>query len=95
MLLVGGLPAVVREVRVFETMRPDFGTGGECQGLWEPDKKRIIVKRSELASLTSFAGTLLHEITHASSGYPDVSRESESALTEVTGQLSGACLRKG
>ncbi len=52
--LVGGLPTVVREVRVSETMRPDFGTGGECQGLWEPDKKRIIVKRSELATLTSF-----------------------------------------
>ena len=92
--LVGGLPAVVREVRVSETMRPDFGTGGECQGLWEPDKKRIIVKRSELATLTSFAGTLLHEITHANSGYPDVNREFESALTEVIGQLSGACLRQ-
>ena len=62
------LPAVVREVRVSETMRPDFGTGGECQGLWEPDKKRIIVKRSELATVTSFAGTLLHEIIHANSG---------------------------
>lgn len=92
--LVGGLPAVVREVRISETMRPDFGTGGDCQGLWEPDKKRIIVKRSELATLTSFAGTLLHEITHANSGYPDVSREFESALTEVIGQLSGACLRQ-
>jgi len=91
--LVGGLPAVVREVRVSETMRPDFGTGGECQGLWEPDKKRIIVKRSELASLTSFAGTLLHEITHANSGYQDVSREFESALTDVIGQLSSVCLR--
>ena len=92
--LVGGLPAVVREVRVSETMRPDFGTGGECQGLWEPDKKRIIVKRSELATLTSFAGTLLHELTHANSGYPDVSREFESALTEVIGELSGVCLRQ-
>jgi hypothetical protein len=90
--LVGGLPAVVREVKVSETMRPDFDTGGECQGLWEPDKKRIIVKRSELATLTSFAGTLLHEITHANSGYPDVSREFESALTKVIGQLSSACL---
>jgi len=90
--LVGGLPAQVREVRISETMRPDFGSGGECQGLWEPDKKRIIVKRSELATLTSFAGTLLHEITHANSGYQDVSREFESALTEVIGQLSGAWL---
>jgi len=74
--------------------RPDFGTGGECRGLWEPDKKRIIVKRSELTSFTSFAYTLLHEITHANSAYSDVSREFESALTEVIGQLSAACLRQ-
>lgn len=91
--LVGGLPKAVREVKISETMRPDFGTGGECQGLWEPDKKRIIIKRSELGTLSSFAGTLLHEITHANSGYPDVSREFESALTDVIGQLSGACLQ--
>lgn len=92
--LVGGLPKAVRELKISETMRPDFGTGGECQGLWEPDKKRIIIKRSELATLASFAGTLLHEITHANSGYPDVSRDFESALTDVIGQLSGACLQQ-
>jgi hypothetical protein len=64
----GGLPARVREVKIAETMRPDFGTGRECQGLWEPEKKRIIIKRSELGNITSFAGTLLHEITHSNSG---------------------------
>jgi hypothetical protein len=90
--LVGGLPARVREVRISETMRPDFGSGRECQGLWEAENKRIIIKRSELATVSSFAGTLLHEITHANSGCPDVSREFESALTEVIGQLSSACL---
>jgi hypothetical protein len=30
--LVGGLPAPVREVKISETMRPDFGTGRECRG---------------------------------------------------------------
>ena len=92
--LVGGLPAQVREVRISETMRPDLGTGRECLGLWESEKKRIIVKRTELTSITSFAGTLLHEITHARSGAPDVSRDFESALTEVIGQLSTVCLRQ-
>lgn len=91
--LIGGLPAKVREIKISETMRPDFGTGRECQGLWEPEKKRIIVKRSELASIESFAGTLLHEVTHAKSGFPDVSRDFENALTEVIGQLTGTCLR--
>jgi hypothetical protein len=37
------------------TMWPDFGNGRECQGLWEPEKKRIIIKRSELGNITSFA----------------------------------------
>lgn len=91
--LIGGLPARVREVKISETMRPDLGTGRECQGLWEPEKKRIIVKRSELTSIESFAGTLLHEVTHAKSGFPDVSRDFENALTEVIGQLTSACLR--
>ena len=92
--LVGGLPAQVREVRISETMRPELGTGGECLGLWEPEKKRIIIKRTELTSITSFGGTFLHEITHARSGAPDVSRDFESALTKVIGQLSNICLRK-
>jgi hypothetical protein len=91
--LVGGLPSQVREVRISETMRPDLGTGGECLGLWEPDKKRIIIKRTELTSTRSFAGTLLHEITHAKSGAPGVSRDFESALTDVIGELSSVCLR--
>jgi hypothetical protein len=91
--LVGGLPKQVREIVISETMRPDFGTGRECQGLWESEKKRIVIKRSELASIQSFAGTLLHEVTHANSESPDVSREFENALTEVIGQLSSVCLR--
>jgi len=91
--VVGGLPTQVREVRISETMRPEFGTGRECQGLWEADKRRIVIKRTELAKLTSFAGTLLHEVTHAKTGFPDVSREFEDALTEVIGQLSTAGVR--
>ena len=89
--LVGGPPTRVKEVKISETMRPEFDTGRECQGLWEPDKRRIIIKRSELVKMQSFAGTLLHEITHAESGFTDVSREFETALTEVIGILSTAC----
>ena len=48
--LVGGLPSRVQEVKVSETMRPDFLTGSETQGLWDPTSGSIIVKRSELES---------------------------------------------
>lgn len=39
--LVGGLPAQVREVKISETMRPDFGSGRECLGLWETEKREL------------------------------------------------------
>jgi hypothetical protein len=90
--LVGGLPEGVKEIRVSETMRPEVSTGLECQGVWEPEQGRIVIKRSQLASLDKFAGTLLHEITHAETGFSDVSREFESALTDVIGIVSEACL---
>jgi positive regulator of sigma E activity len=59
-------------------------------GLWEPDKGRTIIKRSQLAYLAYFAGTLLHEITHARTGFSDVSRAFELALTDVLGTVVAA-----
>lgn len=83
--LVGGLPKRVREVKVSETMRPDFLSGSLTKGLWDPDSASIIVVRSELESLRAFAGTLLHEIAHARSGYDDVTRDFENELTNMLG----------
>ena len=88
--MVGGLPKNVKEIKVSETMRPDLLTGDATVGLWDADTRRIIIKRSQLASLPLFAGTLLHEITHAATGHPDVSRAFESALTELIGSLAAA-----
>lgn len=61
-------------------------------GLWEPATKRIIVHRPELRSVEAFAGTLLHELTHARSGYDDVSRDFEDALTSLIGALAAPAL---
>jgi len=85
--LVGGLPAQVREIRVSETMRPDLAAVN-ASGLWEPASGRIIVKRSQLRSLEAFAGTLLHEITHALTGHTDLSRGFEQGLTDALGKVS-------
>jgi hypothetical protein len=38
--------------------------------------------------LDSYAGTLLHEIAHALSGYSDISGEFEDKLTELLGQIA-------
>jgi len=88
--LGGGLPANVKEIKISETMRPDAANGDNTVGLWEPAHGRIILKRCQLSSMASFSGTLLHEITHARSGYGDVSREFEGALTEMLGTVAAA-----
>lgn len=92
--LVGGLPREVKEILISETMRPDFASTCDAAGLWEPDDRRIIIKRSELRSLEVFAGTLLHEITHARTGCDDVTREFEHGLTLALGKTSALALKR-
>jgi hypothetical protein len=72
-------------------MRPDFGSNYEPVGLWQPDSRHIIIKRSELRSVATFAGALLHEM-HASTGLLDVTRDFEQALTTTLGNVSARAL---
>jgi hypothetical protein len=84
--LRGGRPERVREIGISETMRIADAGYGETAGLWEAKEHRIVVKRSELRSLETYAGTLLHEVAHAVSGTPDVSAAFEEALTVEAGR---------
>ena len=59
----------------------------EAVGVWEPAESRIIVKRSQLRSLADFAGTVLHELSHALSGASDMSLEFEQQLTKELGGI--------
>ena len=72
-------------MRISETMRLMEGRYTEAVGVWEPGEGRVIVKRTQLQSLAIFAGTILHELSHALSGAPDVSIEFEQQLTEELG----------
>ncbi len=92
--LDGGVPRIVRAVLVSETMRPSVTEGMHPAGLWEPVQGRVIIHRPELRSLGAFAGTLLHELTHARSGHEDVSRDFELALTSTIGRVSVTALKK-
>jgi hypothetical protein len=67
----------------------------EAVGVWEPGEGRIIVKRSQLESLPRFAGTVLHELSHALSGAPDMSLEFEQQLTEDLGGLASRSITDG
>jgi hypothetical protein len=90
----GGLPPDFRELKVSETMRPSVYEGIRWAGLWEPLTGRIIIHRGELKNVEAFAGTLLHELTHARSGATDVTREFEVALTEAMGRIAATLLRE-
>jgi len=89
--LVGGLPARVQSVKISETMRPETGSFSEACGLWTGSE--IIVKRSELASIESYASVLLHEIAHARSGETDVTIGFEQELTSLLGIVASEALR--
>lgn len=86
--LVGGLPRNVKQIKISETMRPDIMSGYTPQGLWDPASNSIIILREQLRVLEKFAGTLLHEIAHAKTGYVDVSRDFENALTDMLGRVA-------
>ena len=83
----GGRPRHVTDVRVSETMRLMEGRYQEAVGVWEPAEGQIIVKRTQLQSLAKFAGTVLHEMSHALSSAPDMSLEFEQQLTEELGGI--------
>lgn len=85
--LIGGKPWPVKEIRISETIySSELFT--DTVGLWESSCGRITVKRRQLRSLSEYAGTLLHECAHASSGAADVSRIFERELTSTIGCLA-------
>lgn len=61
-------------------------------GLYENEKDRIIILRSQLSEKEKFLGTLIHELTHADSGWSDVCRQFEHALTTRIGFLASKLL---
>ena len=85
--LIGGKPSVIEDILISKTMRIEIFNHSEAEGVWEPDKRRIIIKRNQLNDLQTYAGTLLHETAHATSGATDVTEEFELELTELLGTL--------
>lgn len=85
--LIGGKPWNVKEICISETIYSNE-LFVETVGLWESYLGRITIKRSQLCSLREYAGTLLHECAHASSGADDVSRGFERQLTSIIGILA-------
>ena len=88
--LVGGRPRQVTAILISETMRAGSGGFQDANGVWEDGK--IIVKRSQLRHLGSYAGTLLHEVAHARSASPDCDRGFELELTSLLGSVAAEAI---
>jgi hypothetical protein len=73
-------------------MRPEPESFSEARGLWTGSE--IIIKRSELLSIESYAATLLHEIAHARSGKADATIGFEHELTELLGKVAAEALKQ-
>ena len=84
-------------VRISETIRAESDSSSgrlvlhDALGSWSL-LTGIIVKRSQLASLSDYAATLLHEAAHASSGATDATRDFENELTKYLGRTAEAAI---
>ena len=87
--LIGGKPAQVMSIEIVDKIYEFEASSFETVGLWQSHERRILIKRKQLSDLSEYAGTLLHECAHASSGADDVSRVFELKLTKITGKLAG------
>ncbi|HEY5196248.1 MAG TPA: hypothetical protein VIJ51_04425 [Solirubrobacteraceae bacterium] len=76
-------------VLISETMRTGLD---DTAGVWDSGLRSIVIKRSQLRSVTQFAGTLLHELAHARTGAVDATRTFESVLTEYLGVITSRWL---
>jgi hypothetical protein len=85
--LLGKRAPKVSQVLISETMRVDV-SGYQVQGLWQPEDGSIVISRNQLQDIACYAGTLLHELTHAGSGTQDRTLEFEVQLTQTMGSIA-------
>jgi hypothetical protein len=91
--LQGAYPRQIKTIEISETMRINAAGTAEVVGYWDPEHRRIVIKRDQLKTLPKYAGTLLHEVTHATSDAGDVSSDFEEALTRTLGTVAVRFLR--
>lgn len=84
----GGRPSKVAAIKISNTMRPDLMSSCQTVGCWDPATSSIVIWRPQLNSFEEFSSVLIHELVHAKTGFLDVSRDFETALTTTIGDLS-------
>lgn len=90
--LIGGKPINVKDIIIADSI---YDTDKQnVQGAWVKDKEIIVIRRSELLNIMSYAGTLIHECCHAVSGADDATIKFENKLTDVIGYVVANVITK-
>ncbi len=85
--IFGGKPEKVKEIKISSTMRKDLFSGVETLGCWDEKSHSVVIDQKTLKTISDYSGTLIHELIHAKTGYDDVTRSFENALTSVIGHI--------
>ena len=77
----------IKAIKISTSMRANFFENTETLGCWDAQSNTIVLSRHTLKSLRDYSGTLIHELIHAKTGYSDVTRLFEKALTDEIGSI--------
>ena len=61
---------------------------------WDPCEELVVIRRDMLSDPETFCGVLIHELTHADTGYDDIERSFETALTKWIGHFAWKTISK-
>jgi hypothetical protein len=79
------------QIKIAQSLRPDFPTDS-FGGVWDAQKELVIIRRDMLRSPAVFCGVLIHELTHADTGFDDIDRGFETALSRWIGHFAWKAL---
>lgn len=74
------------KIEISETINTNV-LGEITLGLYSYAMDKIIIRRSTLTSIETYAGVLIHELIHATKHYDDLTRTFEMELTNIIGVL--------
>lgn len=74
-------------ILVSETVM-DTVSSGDTNGVWRPEKRDIVIRRSVLRDLRLTYIVIFHELAHAQNSYSDNTRDFENDLGDVIGLLA-------
>ena len=75
------------QIKIAQSLRPDFPTDS-FGGVWDAEKELVIIRRDMLRNPAVFCGVLIHELTHADTGFDDIDRRFETALSRWIGHFA-------